>query len=359
MQTKQRNIRKLCLIMLALSLVACNKKAKPTEDIKYVKTATLCKTTPGNNSNTYSGVIKAEFEPQLSFRVSGKIIKRNVDIGQYVKKGQILASLDPADYKLSADTSIANLASAKSNYLTQQQNLERYRQLLKDNFVSQASFDTQNSSYDSAKAKYEQAINELQNSKNQVSYTNLTAPGDGLIASINMDVGKVVSPSDIVATMAFSGPKELEIQLPETQINSYTVGQAANIQLWSNSKLYNGKVRTINQSNDAQTRTYTARVMITDGDDSIKYGMSGYAELGSKNMLPGLYIPTSSIYAIEGKSYVWLVSKDNVVNKLPIVVSTADAHVSLVTSQLKCGDDIVSAGVNLLHDGQKVKVYAE
>ena len=98
--------------MLALGLVACNKKAKPTEDIKYVKTATLCKTTPGNNSNTYSGVIKAEFEPQLSFRVSGKIIKRNVDIGQYVKKGQILASLDPADYKLSADTSIANLPNS-------------------------------------------------------------------------------------------------------------------------------------------------------------------------------------------------------------------------------------------------------
>ena len=354
MQTK-----KLFIIMISINLVACSHKVKPTEDIKYVKTVTLCQTTPQDNYNTFSGVIKSEFEPQLSFRVSGKIIKRYVDIGQAVKKGQILASLDPTDYKLNEDSQIANLASAKSDYMTKQQNLERYRELLKENFVSQSSFDTQQSAYDSAKAKYQEAINNLENSKNQVAYTNLVAPGDGVIATVNMDAGKVVSTADVVATMNFAGPKEIEIQLPETLINEYKVGQAAKVQIWSDDKVYNGKIRIINQSNDIQTRTYTSRITLLDGNDSIKYGMSGYAKIGSNSNVTGLHIPTSSIYAIEGKSYVWLLSPDHTVKAVAIQVSSADADISLITANLSCGDIIVSAGVNLLHDGQKVKEYVQ
>lgn len=354
MQTKT-----LFTILVALSIIGCSHKSKPAEDIKYVKTVTLCQTTPEDNYNTYSGIIKAQYEPQLSFRVSGKIIKRYVDIGQLVKKGQVLASLDPTDYKLNEDSQIANVASAKSNYITQQQNLERYRQLLKENFVAQSAFDTKQSSFDSAKAKYQEAINNLENSKNQVAYTNLTAPGDGVIATINMDAGKVVSTADIVATMNFSGPKEIEIQLPETMINNYKIGQDATIQIWSNDKMFHGKIRTLNQSNDAQTRTYTCIITLTDGDDSIKYGMSGYANINSHGPIIGLHIPTSSIYAIEGKSSVWQVTKDHTVKQIPITVNTADADMSLVLGDLKCGDIIVSAGVNLLHDGQKIKEYVE
>ena len=354
MQTK-----KLFIIMISIGLVACSHKEKQTEDIKYVKTVTLCQTTPQSNYNTFSGVIKAEFEPQLSFRVSGKVIKRDVDIGQVVKKGQVLASLDPTDYKLNEDSQIADVASAKSDYMTQQQNLERYRQLLKDNFVSQSAFDTQQSSFDSAKAKYQQAINSLANSKNQVAYTNLVAPGDGVIASINMDAGKVVSTADVVASMNLSGPKEIEIQLPETLVNNYKVGQSAKVQIWSDDKVYNGKIRTINQSNDEQTRTYTSRITLLDGNDSIKYGMSGYAKILTGSDTTGLTIPTSSIYAIEGKSYVWLLSPDHTVKLVPIQVSSADAEMSLITANLSCGDIIISAGVNLLHDGQKVKEYVQ
>ncbi len=349
----------LVICLATLGLTACSKKQAVVEDVKYVKTVTLCQTTPQDNYNRFSGIIKAQYEPQLSFRVAGKVIKRYVDIGQPVKKGQVLASLDPTDYKLSEDSQVANLAAAKSNYMTQEQNLARYTELLKENFVSQSAFDTQKSSFESAKAKYQEALNNLANSKNQVAYTNLTAPGDGVIASINMDAGKVVSAADIVATMNFSGPKEIEIQLPETQINSYTLGQDAAIQIWSNDKIYHGKIRLISQSNDAQTRTYTSRITLTDGDNSIKYGMSAYAQINSKNQTNGLQIPTSSIYPIDGKSYVWLVSSEHTVKSVPISVSSADAEMAIVNSDLKCGDIIVSAGVNLLHDGQKIREYKE
>lgn len=351
--------KNICLVLMALSLIGCGSKEKPAETIKYVKTVTLCETTPGDDYSVFSGIIKAQYEPQLSFRVPGKIIKRYVDVGQVVKKGQVLATLDPIEYKLNEDSQVANVAAAKSNYLTQQQNLERYRELLKENFVSQSAFDTQKSSYESAKAKYQEAINTLQNSKNQVGYTSLTAPGDGVIASVNMDAGKVVSTADVVATMNFAGPKELEIQLPETQVNNYKIGQDATIQIWSDDKAYHGVIRTISQSNDAQARTYTSRVMITDGNDSIKYGMSGYAHLNPKVTTTGLRIPMSSIYSIEGKSSTWLVGSNGVITQVPIQVLSADSDMVLVQSTLKCGDIIISAGTNLVHVGEKVKVYTQ
>lgn len=353
----ENRVLQFSIILVAILLSACSKKEEPKAELKYVKISTLCKDTQGNISNTYSGVVKAAYEPQLSFRVSGKIISRSVEIGQTVKKGQVLATLDPSDYKLNVDSAVANLASAKSNYITQQQNLERYRQLLKDNFVSQASFDTQQSNYDSAKAKFEQSTNELQNSKNQLSYTSLTAPGDGIVSTISMDVGKVVSPSDVVATMAFSGPKELEIQLPETQVNSYKVGQSVAIQMWSSNKTYEGKIRTINQSNDAETRTYTAKIQFVNGDDSIKYGMSASADIQSLTPAIELSIPTSSIYSIQGKSYVWRLVDNKTVKKIPVDVKHLDSVNSLVLADLKCGDVIVTAGANLLYDNQPVQVY--
>ena len=101
-------------------IVSCAKKPQPADDTRFVKVF-VAGNGVGQTRSTFHGVIHAEFEPNLSFRVNGKIIKRNVDIGQQVVSGQVLASLDPTDYKLSADSANAQLASAKSNYITQKQ----------------------------------------------------------------------------------------------------------------------------------------------------------------------------------------------------------------------------------------------
>jgi RND family efflux transporter MFP subunit len=349
--------RYLPLLLASIVIVSCGQKPQSANDIHYVKVFTV-----GNSvyqsSSTFHGIVHAEFEPSLSFRIGGKIIQRNVDIGQMVKVGQVLASLDPTDYRLSADSSVANLASAKSNYITQQANLQRYQQLLKQNFVSQAQFDTQQAQFDSAKAQYNQAQNQVSNSENQVKYTVLKAPAEGIITSINMDAGQVVNAGQTVATMAVSGNKEVEIELPEAQINDYKVGMVARIKIWATGSNYQGKVRIVNQANDQQTRTFTARIVINNADDNIKYGMAADVTLQPLNSQNGLELPLSSLYAKNGKSYIWVIDKNSTAKLIPIIVLSTDGEAMKIEApELKSGDNVVSAGANFIYAGQKLAIY--
>lgn len=350
-------LKRIAFLLLSVGIVACGKKPEVADDSRYVKIFEV-----GNNVDqtlsTFHGVIHAEFEPNLSFRVAGKIISRNIDIGQVVKAGQSLATLDQTDYKLSADSANAALASAKSNFVTQEANLQRYKQLLAQNFVSQAQFDTQRAQFDSAKAQLEQARNQLSNSDNQVKYTTLKAPSDGVITSITMDAGQVVSAGQTVATMAVSGNKEVAVELPEAQINNYKVGMPASIKLWATNKVYQGSIRTINQASDQNTRTFTARVVINSTDDSIKYGMASDVTIIPLNSSGGTELPLNSIYADSGKTYVWTISNDFTANLVPVTVVETDGNsVKIQSGALKNGDKVVSAGANFIHQGQKLKEY--
>jgi RND family efflux transporter MFP subunit len=303
----QKRYLGLCLVAGSLLLAACGSKPQAADNSHYVKVFVV-----GGNveqtQSTFHGVIHAEYEPNLSFRVGGKIIQRNVDIGQTVTQGQVLASLDPTDYKLSADSANAQLASAKSNYVTQKANLERYKQLLQQNFVSQAQYDTQKAQFDSAKAQYEQAQNQLSNNDNQVKYTTLKAPSAGIITSITMDAGQVVTSGQTVATMAVSGNKEVEIELPEVQINNYKAGMPAQVKIWATDQVYKGTIRIINQASDQQTRTFTARIVIINPDANIKYGMAADVKIAPLNVKDGTELPLSSLYSNDGKTSVWIIN---------------------------------------------------
>lgn len=348
-------------VLIALSgalLVSCGKKTQTAVDTRYVKVF-VAGNAVAQTRSTFHGIIHAEFEPNLSFRVGGKIIKRNVDIGQQVVSGQVLASLDPTDYKLSADSANAQLASTKSNYVTQKANLERYKQLLAQNFVSQAQYDTQKAQFDSAKAQYEQAGNQLSNNENQVKYTTLKAPSSGIITSVSMDAGQVVTAGQTVATMAVSGNKEVEVELPEAQINNYKAGMLADIKIWATNKDYKGKIRIINQASDQQTRTFTARIVITNPSDDIKYGMAADATVEPLNATSGMEMPLSCLYAKDGKSYVWVMDSNSMAKLVPVeVIGTDGTSMKIRATGIKDGDKVVSAGTNFIYAGQKLAVYS-
>ena len=351
-------IKKILLLSLSSALIlGCSKKAETTDDIKYVKIYTI----GGDNATLYStfhGIIHAQYEPDLAFRVAGKIISRSVDIGQQVTKNQVLAKLDPSDYQLSAATANSQLAAAKSAYVTQQANLARYKQLLAQNFVSQAQFDMQKAQFESAKAQYEQAENQVSNSGNQVNYTTLVAPSDGVITSISMDAGQVVSAGQVVATMAVSGSKEVVIELPETQINNFKTGMPAKIQIWALNKTLNGIIRVINSASDQQTRTYSARISLDNPGDEIKYGMAADVSITPLNSTDGFEIPLSSVYSMDGKSYIWELDSQLKTHMVAITVINTDGEIAKISaSGIKSGDKIVAAGANFIHDGQIVKEY--
>ncbi len=351
--------QRLIFAVACLSVSGCDHKIEAAADSRYVKVF-IVGTDADSSKDTFHGVVHAEFEPKLSFRVNGKIIQRNIDIGQPVRAGQLLASLDASDYKLARDSAEAQLAAAKSNYVTQRANLDRYKELLKQNFVSQAQYDSQKALFESYKAQYQQAFNQLSNSENQVKYTALKAPAAGVISSINMDAGQVVTAGQTVATMAVSGHKEVEIELPEAQINNYRVAMPAQIKIWATEQVYRGKIRIINQANDQQTRTFTARIVIDSWESNLKYGMAADVTIAPANASGGISLPLSSLFAKDGKTYVWVINANSRADLVPVtVLSITDTMMKVLSASLVRETKVVKAGTNFVYAGQELKIYNE
>lgn len=349
----------ICSLLTVMILGACSKSAPVAVEPRYVKVFTIGNQSESNNS-VFHGTVSAQFTPSLSFRIAGKIIEKKVEQGQLVKKGQVIATLDAENYKLSEEGSRAGLAAAKSNFVTQQANLNRYKLLLDQNFVSQAQYDTQKSQLENAKAQYIQAQGQLTNSNNQVKYTELKAPADGTISSLDLDVGQVVAAGQVVATMSLSGIKEVQIEIPESIVNNYKVGMPASIEIWAGDKTFDGVIRNIDSTSDPQTHTFTVKVTIKNPTDDIKYGMSTDIKISPLNTQKGLIVPFNTIYAKEGKSYVWLLDKSNHAKLIPVtIVETTGNNYKIKTDSLRDGDKIVSAGVNFVHDGEELKIYTD
>ena len=159
----------------------------------------------------YAGDIRARNESPLSFRVGGNLVKRLVDAGDRVRRGQLLAELDPGDAALQASAAQAEMTRIGGD-------LERYRKLVAQKLVSQSTFDAQQAAYRAARAQYELA-------RNQSAYTRLHAPRDGVIATRSAEAGQTVAAGQAIYTLAGDVGREVAIALPESRIRKVSVGQ--------------------------------------------------------------------------------------------------------------------------------------
>ena len=157
-----------------MCLPACTKEPPPVEDVRPVHVVEV-KLDGGGTQTTYTGDVRARYETALSFRVAGKIVERNVEVGSKVTRGELLARLDPSDYQLNIEAANSQLAAARSDFAQAQDELKRFRDLYEKKFISAAEFDRRQTAYDVAKARLEQAQAQLGVTRNQSAYTSLRA----------------------------------------------------------------------------------------------------------------------------------------------------------------------------------------
>ena len=168
--------------LLAL-LGGCEKAPERNDTTRPVQAVTVA-LSADQQEVTYTGDVRARWETALGFRVPGKIVARRVEVGQRVKKGQILAGLDPEDQKLSAEAAKQQLLAARSDYQQAKADLVRYKDLVDKGFVSAAEFDRRKTTYQTAAAKLEEATAQLELNRNQTAYTTLRADHDGVVTAV-------------------------------------------------------------------------------------------------------------------------------------------------------------------------------
>ena len=187
----------------------------------------------GQAPAAFPGTVRARQESPLSFRVGGNLVKRHVDAGQRVKKGDVLAELDVADFALQARASQAQLAAAEADLVRARDDLKRYQVLADQQLVSRSQLDQQSAAFKAAQGQANAARANLDVLRNQADYAQLRAPADGVIASREAEAGQVVSAGQTIFNLAADGGREVLIDLPEATIRDYAVGQPVEVELWN------------------------------------------------------------------------------------------------------------------------------
>jgi membrane fusion protein, multidrug efflux system len=348
----------LLLAAAVALLAACNAKEKPPEVIRPVQ---LTQVTTGGTVDTavFAGDVKPRYETDLGFRIGGKVVTRAVDVGARVKKGQVLARLDPADVALQAQAANAAVAATETEYKFAQAEFERYQNLYREKFISASALDAKRNALDANRAKHEQAKANLEVSRNQASYAVLVANEDGVITAVNAEPGQVVSAGQAVVRIAREDEREVAISVPENRIAELRGARQLVVALWANpGKLYPARVREVSPSVDPATRTFAVRVAMLEADPSVQWGMTANVALVAPTAPTAALLPLTSVYQKDGKPAVWRFDPTSrQVSLVPIVIGQYREDGVVVTSGVANGDWIVAAGVHKLQPGQVVRPY--
>ncbi len=351
-----KNLRWIVGSVLVALLSACGEGAPPAETAVPVL---VVKPRPasGAGGQAFPGEVRARQESALSFQVGGNLLRRHVDAGQRVSKGQVLAELDVSDYALRAQAAQAQLAAAQAELERTRDDYRRYQALASEQLVSQSALQGQAAAFKAAQGQVDAARSNLDVARNQAGYAQLRAPADGVIASRQAEAGQVVAAGQTIYTLAADGGREVAIALPENAIGDFSVGQAVEVELWSApGRRLPGSIREIAPAADAQTRTYAARVSLAaEALEAVELGQSARVH-ASANGKQALQLPLGAVQRSEGdQASVWVVdAKTTELKARPVRVLAYAADSATVQSGVEASDWVVAAGGHLLREGQKV-----
>lgn len=348
-------MRKFTFLLPLILLIACGKPPAPPEPLRPVKTVRVSME-PSEVAFNLPGEVRARHEAPLGFRVGGKIIECKVNLGDTVKRGQILAKLEPTDYQLASQSGAAGVAEARSALTLAEAELARYRTLREKDFISPAELDQKQAAADAARARVDAMQSAHVERTRQLDYTTLFAGSDGIISAYDCNAGQVVNIGQPVLHLAQSGEKEILIHLPETEISRFRSagGFAVRLNALPN-KNYQGALRELAGAADPATRTYAARIAVKNADAAMQLGMSATVKTQSAGDL-AIRLPLAAVTSRDGKPSVWLVDEAGIVHATPIAIAVIVGNMVRVASGLGSGDVVVVAGANLLRDGEKVKL---
>lgn len=355
-----QSVNKVALALAcAAALAACSKPAPPEEPIRAVKVMTVALS--GMNTEVmYSGEVRAQVESRLGFRVAGKLVRRQAEVGQRVKPGQVLAQLDPQDYRLAADAAKSQLDAAITNRDLTAAELKRFRGLKEQNFISSAELDRREAALKAAEAQVAQARAQVSAQGNQSAYATLASDVSGVVTGVAAEPGQVVAAGMPVVSVAQDGPRDVVFTVPEDRIMAIPVGSPVDVRLWSVGTTYRASVREKAAIADPVTRTYLVKAAMESAANAPPLGstVTAVPRALSAAGREVMKLPTSALKQDGKATAVWVLDASSMTLKSqPVEVATLDGNDVVIAGGLAPGMQVVTAGVHVLNAGQKVTIY--
>jgi multidrug efflux system membrane fusion protein len=350
----------LTLVAATVLLSGCSRPVPSEEPIRAVKVLTVG--VEGMRAGgEFAGEVRARVESRLGFRVGGKIVRRQVELGQRVKAGEILAQLDPQDYQLAVQAAKAQVTAALTNRDLAAADFKRYKELRDQNFISGAELERRDAALKAAQAQLDQALAQGSAQGNQAAYTTLVADVSGVVTSVDAEMGQVVAAGTPVVRIAQDGPRDVVFSVPEDKVAQIRMGSGVDVRAWGAQTPIHGLVREVAASADPVTRTFGVKVSLPTKDAlSLGATVSVVPQALDRSGVQVIKLPTSALRQDGQSSAVWVLDTTSMTVKLqPIQIATADGNDVIVAGGLQPGMQVVSAGAHVLSPGQKVTIYKE
>lgn len=303
-----------------------------------------------------SGEIQARIQSNIAFRIDGKVTDRRVEVGQHVTADQVLATLDPTEQKANLDNAKAGVSSAEALLQQAKTNFERQKTLIASGFTTQSSFDSAQEALKTNQALVDVARAALSTAEEQLSYADLKAGIDGIIVSRSVERGQVAQTGQTVFTVAQDGPRDAVFNVFEALLVRTPPSKTVAVTLQADPTVQaTGEVREISPTVDPASSTVKVKVGITDTPARMTLGAAVVGR-GRWNQRTALVLPWSALFQWEGRPAVWTVDDGDVVSVSPVEPLGYGTGSLTVAGGLDGKRRVVTAGVQLLHPGQKVAV---
>jgi membrane fusion protein, multidrug efflux system len=347
----------ILLTVLAGLLAACEPDSQAAApQPRPVRTVTVTKSEAGQPV-TLTGRIEAEDEVTLGFRIPGRVLENSMRVGDRLTAGQRIARLEPQNETNALRTAQANLVAAQAQLTQAQNHFDRQDTLLQQGWTTRAIHDQADKQLQTARAQVDAAQAQTKAAHDQVSFTELVADAPGVITEVGPRAGEVVQAGQMIVKLARKDGRDAVFDVPGQLLRSAPPDPEILVNLTDEPKVTaQGRVREVAPQANPVTRTFEVKVGLTDPPPAMLLGVTVTGRM-EMDAVPVIDIPASALTRFNQQPAVWIVDPANLTVSSRNVQAVSYAPATVTVSQgLDPGDIVVTAGVQALHEGQKVRL---
>ena len=337
--------------VIALLATACHKEAPP--DVKPRPVLSVVARESFGRNQAFPGTMLPRTTTQLAFRVGGRITKRLVAVGDTVKKGDVIATLDSsalASNAMAARATVDAVAARQRNAAT---TLDREARLLEVDAIPQSAMDNAQTTHDTASASVAEAKARLSKAHENLGYGTLRAEFDGVITKIDFEVEQTVAPNQVVAEMARPEVVDVVVDVPESVAANLALGDDAMVNAADDANIAShGTIRQMSPAADRLSRTHRIWIALPERLANVRLGATMYATF-AQDFPAAIRVPVQAILDKDGAEYVWVVENDTV-HLRGVKCADRKGQRAVITEGVRDGERVVVAGVHSLRDGQSI-----
>ncbi|MBD3413237.1 MAG: efflux RND transporter periplasmic adaptor subunit [Candidatus Aminicenantes bacterium] len=356
----------LLLAFISFLIFACNPPVQEEESRESKEGAAPVKVTEVKRQKIseklyYTGLIEAREQIVISPEVGGRIAKINVEEGERVQKGQIIAEMDTRAARLQLQQAEAGLAVAQANHNDAKRNMQRMERLRKENAVSEQQYEKIELAFDAAEAQLKQAQASLDLAEHNLEVSIMEAPFSGVVASKNAEVGDIINPmmgggystASGVLTLADFSIVKIHINVSYEDVVRIKKGQKASLTLKTfPERVFSGQVTVVNMAADPVSKKFNVEVQVSNKDLFLRPNVFGDVMLEVSTHENALVIPQEAV--VEG-SYVFTADQGRAVKK-EITIGLENTTLLEVLTGLDEGEQVIVKGNYGLQDGALIEI---